>query len=581
MLQYRSKAEERASFQGQLENLEKERDSLAAACEGLRGELAAHSEHLHELEDARSLAQASSAEATALRLEAEELRGRCVELEEACAASAAEAKTFSDELGAVRTALSNAELRVAEARAEGSRRARDAEAARQAQEQATSAKTLAEAEVAGLQKKLEAAKALAETARSAASAQRAEVDGLQRKAKELQGELATSRAEAASSSEELTATLSVLAETEKQLKEARSEGSRRAGDVEVARQAQEEATSAKALVEAEVACLQQKLQAATALAETARSSASAQRAEVDEMQRKAEELQRELANRLSSAEVEELRQRVAEAEKSLAIERERLEVAVSSAEERVAASEQDTLEKIRRIERDTDEKISSINTELADLREQRAALQKELAKTFTEASALSAGAETAQSAAAERIRVLEDELQKSQAELSEKRLAIEAQKMAHYDNGREVQQLQDKLQDQAAEIEHLQLRLALSVTSDVAVRDLSEPPTSRPLTPNGSMRLRRGVAAAPALPGAMPLSARQSSSARKLSMGHSSDRPLQREAGNAVPKGGNVLTKRSPREPMQLPRRPHADSTSKQRHATPSTAPTSDAEGCG
>merc|ERR1712224_1153638 len=133
---------------------------------------------------------------------------------------------------------------------------------------------------------------------------------------------------------------------------------------------------------------------------------------------------------------------------------------------------------------------------------EREALQKELARAYDDVSAASTSADLAKASAMDQIQSLQAEILRLQSEVNEKSMEIEAQKLLHHNNGREALAIEERLQEQSREIEHLQLRLAFASSgAEACPRELSEPPTPRAPSPSGSCRPRRGVCSTvPSLP---------------------------------------------------------------------------------
>jgi len=598
-LQFRSSAEEKASLRSQVEALTRECHQLTATCEDLRSESAEHAERVKHLEAEKAsaeqsvaTAEAAKADAAALRSELEALHQRTKELESMLESEkmqlsavkkshaeekqkmASDGKQGVNELAAAQTALKDAESRVTESRAEVSRCVHEAAASSKAMEEAKTAKIVAEAAVVEMRHKLEELRAELQAGRARAN-----------RCSDAELEVAKLKDEIAAAAEQQCKTN--LERTNAQQGE--QEAKDRADALQVRLEAlQRDAAIAEAAAHtAGVAEASARVEAAEASMHDAMAQASTLEARASRAEVRIAELESDLNSRLTVDEARELNQRLLKAEREVAAEVEKAAAVQSEAENKIVAAE-------LAAQAEANRRVEETVAQSAMLRSQRDALQQELAKAFDEVSAASAGADLAKASAMDRIQALEAEVLRLQGELSAKRMEVEAQKLAHYDNGREVQHLQDKLQDAIGEVERLQLCIALS-GPEAAMRELSEPPMTRASTPNGSCRMRRGISSiVPPLPdsGSLMSAARRSSPAANRS---SQDSSRDSSAAGCPPQppskacpararkspreltGGPGPALKSPRELMQ-PRRPPGVAPAKTRHATPSTAAPSDTE---
>jgi chromosome segregation ATPase len=578
-LQFRSSAEERASLRGQVETLQKERDELAATCESLRQDAIEHAELKESAAASAAVAETATAEVQTLRTDGERLRKSLEEERTHLQSSreeteklAAQLKRSSDDLAAARTALSGAETRAAECRAKQSQHAQEAQAAEKLQEAAAMAKTLAEAEVVSLQKQLEELRTQLREANLQAKRcieAEAEVAKLREGIQNTQNaadEQVNGALRSQQESKELADTLQVrLHAAQRDLEAAESKFR----------------SEAEATAHSRIDAIETDAKSRVAEAEARMRDALADAAQWESRSATAEtrvaELENDLTSRLTVDEARELNQRLLEAERAATVAAEQLAAAQHEAEEKSTAAEMAAQANALHAQRDADQKIASLDAELESVQTQHDNLQSELSKALADVAAANANADLSKASAMDRVQSLEAEVLRLQGELSDKRMEVEAQKMVHYDHGREIQHLQDKLQDAIGEIERLQLRLALSMGGepDAAMCEFSEQPTSRCSTPSGSCRnLRRGVSSCvPPLPNAGTLM----SSARRSSPATHGNSSARGSRGPPTPRGAPPAARKSPREQVYQVRRPPG-APAKLRQRTPSTAAPSDTE---
>jgi len=341
---------------------------------------------------------------------------------------------------------------------------------------------------------------------------------------------------------------------------------------------------------------EERLRLAGVRAAAAEDQASAAQKRAADAEERSSALDAELADRPPAEEVRSLRERLEKAEKVVAAERHSMEEAKHSAaqlaqraveaEQRAllesqraeemteasAALELKTALQQQRLRQEAEDAAAKAAKELAELREQRAALQQELSNAFTKEAEATNRETAAHERAEASLQALRDEVKSLRAELSEKRMEVEAQRMVEYDRSREFTQLQFLLDERGAEVERLQLRLVMSpAANEMFEVPTFDKPTSRPQTPSKQMP-RRGVSHVPAPP----------PSARRKGR-HDSEPPTARRRPAQAAKHASPHEQQAgaqtPRSPQNAPvvHRPRAG-TSKFRMATPSTAPPSDSE---
>lgn len=143
--------------------------------------------------------------------------------------------------------------------------------------------------------------------------------------------------------------------------------------------------------------------------------------------------------------------------------------------------------------------LADLHGQCASLRGQTAKLQEDLVhalRAYDLASERQAAAEAEVAPLRAEVARLHAAMQEANADLVQRRLEVEAQRMAHYDQARELQRLKEQMGGQAAELEKLQLRLAMGGARGIDLLDSSEPlgnsATSLPAVPTSGSNRGRG-----------------------------------------------------------------------------------------